>query len=268
MESLIKMVKRLIIVFILLGLMLTDSQSGVSQDVYFRGFYHGINVFIRNPYIESKKEFCIQSIYLNGKKVIASPGTSACEIPMDHLELDSRVVIRVIHSKLCEPQIINPEVIQEDLKFSWLKIYVNEESISWVTTKEDKSAKYYIERENMGDWEVLDTVATKGGIFVNHHTEEITHNKGKNLYRVVYEGESELNASEVFEFFSDKREISHVIDTDRWMIEFTEEVSYQLLNYNGSVIARGKAVSCDIRKLPNATYTIRYEGNEYSFEKE
>lgn len=262
------MVKTITIFFTLLCILLTDSQIGISQDTYFRGFYHGINVFVRNPYIENDQAFCIESIYLNGKKVLESPGTSACEIPMEHLELDSRIVIRVVHKKSCKPQIINPEVIQEDLKFSWLKIYVNEESISWVTTKEDKSAKYYIERENSGDWDVLDTVPTKGGIFVNHHTIEITHNKGKNLYRVVYEGANELNASEVFEFFSDKREISHVIDTDRWMIEFTEEVSYQLLNDNGSVIARGKAVSCDIRKLPDATYVIRYEGNDYTFEKE
>jgi hypothetical protein len=262
------MVKKFTIFFISLGFMLMDTQSGWSQDIYFRGFYHGINVFIRNPYIDSEEKFCIESIYLNGKKVIESPGTSACEISMDHLVLDSRVVIRVTHKKSCEPQIINPEVIQEDLKFSWLKVYVNEESISWVTTKEDKSAKYYIERESLGDWEVLDTVATKGGIFVNHHTIEIAHNKGKNFYRVVYKDNSGLNASEVFEFFSDKREISHVIDTERWMIEFTEEVSYQLLNNNGGVIARGKAVSCNIRKLPDATYIIRYEGNEYSFEKE
>lgn len=248
--------------------MLLDSQPCLGQDVYFRGFYHGINVFIRNPYIETEKEFCIEAIYLNGKKVIDSPGTSACEIPMDHLEPESRVVIRVTHNSQCSPQIINPEVIQKDLKFSWLKVYVNEESISWVTTKENSSAKYFLERENQGEWEVLDTVATKGGIFVNHHTKEVTHNKGKNSYRVVYANKGEMNASEVFDYYSDKREISHVIDTERWMIEFTEEVSYQLLNENEAVIARGKAVSCDIRKLPDATYIIRYEGNEYPFVKE
>ncbi|MBK6264686.1 hypothetical protein JKA74_06530 [Marivirga sp. S37H4] len=262
------MTKTYFILFLLTGFLLVDNQVALSQDTYFRGFYHGRNVFVRNPYIESEKQFCIQSIYLNGKKITDSPGRSAYELSMEDLPLDSRVVIRIVHHNTCKPELINPEVIQNDLKFSWLKLYVNEESIIWITTKEDKEGRYVIQRESAGEWETIDSTQAKGGIFINQHSKELDHNKGDNTYRVLYKDpQGEIMSSDEFNYFSDKSEISHVIDTDKWSIEFTEEVSFQLLNAGGRIIMRGKSVSCDIRKLPYASYIIRYEGKDYPFEK-
>lgn len=256
------------IYFSILSLLVWDKSIYESEDTYFKGFYHGRNVFIRNPYLESEKKFCIESIYLNGKKVTDSPNISAYELSMENLALDERVVIRIVHHGACKPQLINPEVIQEDLSFSWVNFYVNEESIIWVTSKEDRDAKYFVERELEGDWEIIDTVATKGGIFINQHSLEIDHNKGGNTYRISYlKPNGQMEISDSFYFFSDKREISHVVDTDNWVIEFTEEVGYQLLNENGRILLTGKGVSCNIRKLPRGTYILKYEGTEHEIEK-
>lgn len=245
-----------------------NNPSFESQDTYFRGFYYGRNVFIRNPYLENEKKFCIESIYLNGKKVTDSPNMSAYELSLEGLTLNERVVIRIVHIESCKPELINPEVIQEDLSFSWVNFYVDEESIIWVTSKEDKEARYFVERESEGEWEIIDTVATKGGIFINQHSLEIEHNKGGNTYRVSYQKpDGNLEISDSFYFFSDKREISHVLDMDNWVIEFTEQVSYQLLNESGRILLSGKDVSCNIRKLPKGTYTLKYDGREHEIEK-
>ena len=84
-----------------------------------------------------------------------------------------------------------------------------------------------MKKDTEDGWFPLDTVKTKGGIFINQHSLELDHVKGDNSYRVQYhEPEMEVKLSEGFNFYSDKSEISHAIDEDNWIIEFTEEVSF------------------------------------------
>jgi hypothetical protein len=252
--------------FILIFISLSFSLSG--KDSYFRGFYHGENVFVRNPYLGEDAGFCIQKIYLNGELVTKNPRASAFEIDMQHLQIDSRVVIRIVHQDNCQPELTNPEVIQDDWKFSWLKVYVDENQIIWITTKEAKEGFYIVEKETADGWLPLDTVKTKGGIFINQHSVEPDHIKGDNLYRVQYhDPKMEVKYSESFNYYSDKEEISHAIDEDNWIIEFTHEVSYLVYNRNSKIIMRGKDVSCDIRKLPRGRYMVKYDGKEVYFEK-
>lgn len=252
----------------LILLFTTMSYSSVGKDSYFRGFYHGENVFVRNPYVGQDSGFCIEKIYLNGELVVENPTVSAYEIDMQNLEQDTRVVIRIVHHDDCQPELTNPEVIENDLKFSWLKVYVDEDQIIWITTKESKDGFYIVEKDTDGGWMSVDTVKTKGGIFINQHSVELDHIQGDNLYRVQYhDPKLEVKYSESFNFYSDKAEISHAIDEDKWIIEFTEEVSYLLYNSNSRIIRRGKDVSCDIRKLPKGRYMIKYDGKEVYFDK-
>ncbi|WMN11364.1 hypothetical protein QYS49_38125 [Marivirga salinae] len=249
-------------------LLISLSYSLIGKDSYFRGFYQGENVFVRNPYLGQDSGFCIEKIYLNGKLVVESPTVSAYEVDLQNLEPETRVVIRIVHHDDCQPELINPEVIQGDLKFSWLKVYVDENQMIWITTKESKDGFYIVEKDTEDGWFPLDTVKTKGGIFINQHSIELDHIKGDNLYRVQYhEPDMEVKLSESFNFHSDKSEISHAINEDNWIIEFTEEVSYLLYNNNSRIIKRGKGVSCDIRKLPRGRYLIKYDGKEVYFEK-
>jgi len=199
---------------------------------------------------------------------VSDPEVSAVEIDLSGLSLDNRVVLRITHTEGCKPELINPEVIQEDISFAWIKVYVNEEEILWITSKESKTGYYVVESKLEGNWLAVDTVKTKGNIFINQHSAPLNHIPGNNTYRVVYYPPDEpVAVSPVFNFFSDKREISHAIDTDKWSIEFTEEVSFQLLNANARVLKRGRDVSYDIRALPSGTYILKYEGKEYIFEK-
>ncbi|MGJ3233477.1 hypothetical protein [Marivirga sp.] len=247
-------------------ILLSFSLSG--KDSYFRGFFHGENVFVRNPYLGQELGFCIEEIYLNGQLVVNNPEVSAYEIDMQNLEQDERVVIRIVHHENCQPELANPEVIKEDLKFSWLKVYVDENQIIWITTKESKEGFYIVEKETEDGWMALDTVKTKGGIFVNQHSIEPDHVKGDNLYRVQYhDPKMDVKYSESFNFHSDKEEISHAIDEENWIIEFTHEVSFLLYDNNSRIIKRGKDVSCDIKKLPKGRYMIKYDDKEVYFDK-
>jgi hypothetical protein len=256
----------IIIITIIIGFSFPNAVVG--KDTYIRGFYNGENVFVRNPYLGQKLGFCIEEIYLNGNLVVEKPKVSAYEIDMQSMELDSRVVIRIVHQDDCEPEIANPEVIEDDLKFSWLKVYVDENQVIWITTKESKEGFYIVEKNSDDGWIPLDTVNTKGGIFINQHSVETEHVKGDNLYRVQYhDPKSDVNFSESFNFYSDKEEISHAIDEDNWVIEFTQEVSFLLYNNNSRVIKRGKDVSCDIKKLPKGRYMIKYDDKEVYFSK-
>ncbi|SMG48764.1 hypothetical protein SAMN05661096_03516 [Marivirga sericea] len=258
------MIKKLFLIVLFANI----SFSLIGKDSYFRGFYHGENIFVRNPYLGQDAGFCIEQIYLNGKLLVENPEISAFEIDMESLELDTRVVIRIVHQNDCQPELANPEVIEADLKFSWLKIYVDENQIIWITTKEAEEGFYIVEKQMDDDWMPLDTVKTKGGIFINQHSVELDHLKGDNLYRVQYhDPKLDVNYSESFNFYSDKEEISHAIDEDKWIIEFTQEVSYLLYNDNSRIIKRNKGVSCDISKLPKGQYMVKYDNKEVYFQK-
>ena len=251
---------------ILLFLNVTYTLSG--KDSYFRGFYHGENIFVRNPYLGQDSGFCIEEIYLNGELIVENPEISAFEIEMGNLEMETRVVIRIVHHDDCQPELANPEVIEADLKFSWLKVYVDEAQIIWITTKESEDGFYIIEKDMNDGWMALDTVKTKGGIFINQHSVELDHAKGDNLYRVQYhDPKMDVRYSESFNFYSDKEEISHAINEDEWIIEFTQEVRYLLYNDNSKIIKRDKGVSCDISKLPKGQYMVKYDDKEVFFEK-
>jgi len=252
----------------LILLFISTSNLLSGKDSYFRGFYQGENVFVRNPYLGEESGFCIEEIYLNGELIVTNPSVSAYEIDLESLEPNTRVVIRIVHKELCQPELTNPEVIRGDLKFGWLKVYVDENQIIWITTKESKDGFYIVEKDTETGWFALDTVATKGGIFINQHSLNLDHIQGDNLYRVQYhEPKMEVKFSESFNYHSDKSEISHAIDEENWIIEFTEEVSYWLYNSNSRIIKRGKDVSCDIRKIPRGRYMIKYDGKEVYFDK-
>ncbi|WKK81809.2 hypothetical protein [Marivirga arenosa] len=244
------------------------SFSSIGKDTYFRGFYNGENVFVRNPYLGQGAGFCIEAIYLNGQLLVKNPDVSAYQIDMQGLEVDSRVVIRIVHDDSCEPELTNPEVIEDLLEFNWLKFYVDENEIIWITTKESKEGFYIVEKQIDNEWMILDTVKTKGGIFINQHSVEADHSFGENLYRVQYHDlKLPVKYSETFNYKSDKREITYAI-TDDWMIEFSEEVSFWLYNANSRIIKRGKDVTCDIQKLPKGRYMLKYDGKEVYFDKE
>jgi hypothetical protein len=256
--------KKYLFLILFIGL----SYAVIGKDSYFRGFYQGENVFVRNPYLGQDTGFCIEEIYLNGELVVENPTVSASEINLQNLELETRVVIRIVHSDDCQPELINPEVIQGDLTFSWLKVYVDENQIIWITTKESKDGFYIVEKDTEDGWFPVDTVKTKGGIFINQHSLELDHIHGDNLYRVeYYDPQMEVDISESFNFHSDKKEISHAIDEEKWIIEFTEQVTYLLYNNNSRIIKRGKDVSLNIQKLPRGRYMVKYDGKEVYFDK-
>jgi hypothetical protein len=255
-------------IFIILTFLFGTTILLSAKDSYFRGFYHGENVFIRNPYLGADTGFCIEEIYLNGDLLAENPDISAYEIDLAQLELDSRVVIRIVHHENCQPELANPEVIQEDLEFRWLKVYVDANQILWITTKESKDGFYIVEKDTPEGWISVDTVDTKGGIFINQHNIEPDHIQGDNLYRVQYhDPKIEVKYSETFNYYSDKEEISYAIDEENWIIEFTAEVSYMVYNNNSRIVKRGKDVSCNIQRLPRGKYLIKYDGKEAYFEK-
>jgi len=261
-----RLIVKIFTVYIFLNLL--SFYQAHAKDTYIRGFYHGRNVFIRNEFHDNGGVFCIQAIYVNGKLQVEKPNISAVEINLNSLTLNERVVLRIVHLADCSPQLINPEVIQDDLSFSWVKFYVNEQELLWVTSFEDNAGYYVAEKELGNVWEPIDTIKTKGNIFINQHSLEVDHIPGSNSYRLVYYASNKPpNISNTFTFFSDRREISHAVDQDNWTIEFTEEVDFQILNANGRVIRRGRGVSCDIKRLPKGDYILKYEDKEIDFEK-
>ena len=82
--------------------------STTAQDITLSGVYRGKDIYVQNPYVNVEGgTYCINSITLNGQKVIDEPVSSAVKITLSHLAIDAPVSILTRHSSLCIPKVLN-----------------------------------------------------------------------------------------------------------------------------------------------------------------
>lgn len=254
--------------FLLFFLCIAQSYLVQAEDTYIRGFYRGVNVFLRNPYNSDEGRFCIEKIYLNGKSLVDNPVVSAYEVELGDMRIGQRIVIRITHTDGCAPEVINPEVIEQGESFNWVKVYIDANSINWSTSAETGGGLFYIQREGPSGWDVVDTIRAKGDLFLNQYSVVPDHTPGNNAYQICYQRpEEDEICSDIYNFFSNKESIGFVIDDQAWTIEFTKAVQFELLTRDRRKIKGGKSESVDIAKLPRGWYILKFDGKEEEIQK-
>ncbi|NQY11496.1 MAG: hypothetical protein HRT71_18515 [Flavobacteriales bacterium] len=104
-------VKSIILLLLILSINAMYFQAK-SQQIKANGIYQSKNLYVLNPYRGTEQaSFCIDSVWLNSKRMLFSDTTSAFEAFLnDYLELGDSVYFIIFHNKTCLPKIMNPEV--------------------------------------------------------------------------------------------------------------------------------------------------------------
>lgn len=255
------------IAFICLLCSLSAYAQGQHQhaQVYFRGFYKGYNVFVRNPYIPEEKRFCTQKVYVNNKLMRTNPNTSAFEVDLSNLALNERVVIRIEYrNDQCKPQIINPQVLEASDVFKFEQVNIDMNAISWATKAETPKGQFLVEQEQYGQWEPIDTVQGKGDLFYNQYSVSAPHYPGENRYRLTYypEGGNPINTDDL-SYYSEKSPVEYKYDEKHQQIFFSEDVDYKIENASQQVVMKGsKSILINIQQLPAGIYYLLFNNRK------
>lgn len=254
--------KRNLIFFIFL-----ISQSVFSQELLLTGVYKGEGLYIQNPYNADSGKFCVQSIYVNGKKTKTNLSLTAVRLAFRDVDLYTPVSVKVVHGDSCKPKIVNPEAILYHSNFKFDSLVLNDSIMHWYTKGDRRDGKYQIEKMKGEYWDVVKVLRSKGRFDGAQYVFFPEHSDGGNKYRIKYElPEGRYLYSVEMEHYHYPESVTFApkLVTDK--MTFSREARYEILK-EGTVILQGKAKEIPLKRLAPGDYSIIIEGEEDTFVK-
>ena len=232
------------------------------------GEYHGKNLYIQNPYSSEKNQYCVQEVYLNKEKLKTLFNTSAFEIDLSGLALHSQIIIKLIYKDDCKPKILNLNVIKTHVKFHFADFTIDDAKLSWNTTGEKLSGKFFIEKSMHNSWVVIKEIESNGGLGTNHYSIEEIHHSGSNKYRIKFkEGIDHFQYSKVIEYHSKKKAIGYFPKKPSDVIKFSDTTDYEIVNAAGNSLLKGRDLSVKVSTLAPGVYYLNLDNRTEKFIK-
>jgi hypothetical protein len=235
------------------------------------GVYQGSSLFIQNPYIPQRNEFCVSDVYLNGERQALNYNLSALKLDFTGKDLFTPVTVR-IHGRdsLCKPVIINPDAIRFHTSFKFLNVFLSDTALIWETEGERERGTYVIEKLEKGFWNEM------GRIEADNLFEEASYSfsprliEGGNMYRIKYEfGVNKyLYSPEVlYDFYPEP--VTFSPKSVKKKIVFSRAADYEIYDQNGKLVLSGHGKEVDVSRLFSGSYIIYFDGEDPgSFVKE
>ena len=242
---------------------------GVSgQELSMTGVYKGESLYIKNPYLADKGQFCVNAVYVNGTKTTANLQLTAINIPFRGVQIFSPVKVLIHHDTLCQPRIVNPDAINYHSSFKFDSVTVNDTTVHWYTKGDAVGGKYVVEQMHNGLWNELKELPAKGKFHGARYVYFPEHYEGGNKYRIRYhlpDGRYQYSYEEEHIFYPQPVTFSPRSVTDA--ITLSRACSYEILDSNGDVILQGTGKVIPLRRLQPGDYGIVLEGQAESFIK-
>jgi len=175
-----KNIIKLMLAFIC-GLLIVNMAN--AAEFVIKGTYNGKNLYIHNPHNEDQ-DFCITEFYINGLRFTA-PKSSAIDVDLSHLLVETNVTIKVIHTEVCEPKLMNMNVLRKSQEFHFSAVEFNKNQLNWIGKGEQKHGVYFLETFKSDSWSAVKVINAKGSVS-NLYAEEVALNSGINKFRVRY----------------------------------------------------------------------------------
>jgi len=253
--------------FILLLFSCLLSRSAYSGEITLTGYFNGTNIYVQNP--TTSQGYCITEIVVNGKKLSKIPQASAFDIPLSVMaKVGEALEIKIIHTDGCAPKVLNPNAIRSSVQFQFVSITVTPLGLDFITKGEKNSAKITIERFEQTSWVQVATTSVKGSADVNSYALALQHNSGTNKYRIKYiESTGKETLSQEIEYSANLEPVKFYpsrVDND---LNFTREVSYEILDAYGTLVKKGRGIKVDCKDLKMGAYYVVYDSRIEKFFK-
>ncbi|WP_425391399.1 hypothetical protein [Ekhidna sp.] len=251
----------------LVGFCSVLAQEPVKTETKLAGVYQGKTLFVQNPYDKQSKEFCVESVYVNERRLNLNYRLSALKIDFDGFDMYTPVKIRLEHrDTLCVPVIINPEAILFHTIFRFSEISLTDSALVWETKGETGVGTFEIERLNNGIWIEKESMPSRGRYEGARYTYFPNLEEGANKYRIKYifprgSRTRYLYSREVdFDFYPEPVEFKPKSAKTR--LYLSRSTHYEIYDQARRLVHEGQGNEIDVTVLRAGTYVIYFNGKD------
>ncbi|TAH21987.1 MAG: hypothetical protein EAZ08_02320 [Cytophagales bacterium] len=244
-----------LILALICGLFIVNIAS--AAEFVIKGIYNGKNLYIHNPHNEDE-DFCITEFYVNGVRFTA-PKSSAIDVDLSHLLAETNVTIKVIHTEVCEPKLMNMNVLRKNQEFHFSAVEFSKNQLSWIGKGEQKHGVYFLETFKHDSWATVKVINAKGGLN-SPYAEELSLHTGINKFRVRYvNSHGKIFFSNEVVYFANRAKISFLINDTENNLTFSAQTKYEIQNENRQVVMKGEGETVDYSQLVAGNYYVVYD---------
>jgi len=254
-------------VFSLLLGFLSLAQDPAEQITSLAGVYQEKILFIQNPWNRNTKEFCVDEVRINEKRVEMNYKLSALKLTFEGYDPYTPVTIKVIHrDTLCKPIIINPEAVLFHTIFRFVEVNLTDSALTWTTKGERGKGEFEVERLMNGVWVDQEIIEATGKYEGQDYVHYPNLEDGANKYRLKYnfpQGSriSHLYSPEVeFEFYPEPVEFQP--KSAKTHLYLSRSTHYEIYNDGNTLVLEGQGKEIDVRVLSRGRYVIYFNGKD------
>ncbi len=245
----------------------------VSQEMTVKGIYQGKNLDVQNPFGPNGIGFCVTKVTVNEEETGDAIKSNAFEIELDRYNFNFGDSIRITftHIKGCKPTILNLYNIRPRSTFEIVSINYNPQTkqLRWTTRGEISSLPFIVERYRWRKWSKVTEIQGKGHTEKNNsYSAKIETHSGKNKFRIKqtdYSKKSRYSPEVIYRSLQAKVIFSPLKPKKK--ITFSYTTDYEIYNYYGQLILKGRGKTVDVSKFEKAEYFLNYDNTATSFNK-
>ncbi len=246
--------------------------AALAGEIKVQGIFQGENLFVMNPFASTGVGFCVFEVTVNGEISTDEINSSAFEIDLNvfNFRIGEKVLILIKHKDGCKPKVLNAEVLKPKSTYKVLVINVDRKTkkLNWTSSGEKGSLPYIVEQYKWKKWIKVATVKGKGISGKHDYSVAVLPTSGNNKFRIKqldysrkprYSPEAiyrSLDAPITFSPTKPKNEIT-----------FSAITNYEIYDFYGRLIKKGKGTKIDITKLKKGEYFLNYDNEMGRFTK-
>ena len=243
-----------------------------SEEMTITGIYQGENLFVMNPFASSGVGFCVYEVTVNGQITTDEINSSAFEIDLSvfKLNIGDKVVVVIKHKENCKPQVLNEDVLQPKSTFKVLEIVYDRKtnSLTWTTSGEKGSLPFQVEQYRWKKWVNVGTIDGNGSGGTNTYSVNVNTNSGMNKFRIKQVDFSKKpRYSQEATYRSLDPEVTFSPDKPKNDIFFSAITDFEIYDYYGRLVKKGRANRVDVSKLKKGDYFINWDNSMATFSK-
>lgn len=241
------------------------------ETLVVKGIFLGTNLYVRNPFTQTGKGFCVYEVIVNGQTTSDEIKSSAFEIDLSHynLKIGDPVSIILRHQKDCTPQIINPEAIKPQSTFTIKKASVDEKEIlHWTTSGELGSIPFVVEQFRWNKWITIGLVEAKGVPTQSNYNLAVRAHSGENKFRIKQVDYKKIpKYSPSINYISNKQTVTYSPKRVKDSITFSSPTLYEIYDSYGNIVFKGYGEKINVSELQQGDYYINFDNEMSTFKK-
>ena len=243
-----------------------------AEEIKVEGIYQGENLFVMNPFASTGVGFCVYEVRVNGEITMDEINSSAFEIDLSvfGFKIGDKVSVLIKHKEGCMPKVLNPEVLKPKSTYKVLDINFDRKTnkLRWTTTGERGSLPFIVEQFKWNKWVKVATVKGKGTEGKHTYSVTVVPTSGTNKFRVKqidYSRKPRYSPEVTFRSLDPPVTFSPA--KPKTEIVFSAVTAYEIYDFYGRLVKKGKGNKVDISKLKKGDYFLNYDNQMGRFTK-